>query len=68
MGCSIVAREYDLCKNLGDVDMCRAFDMSKVEVPVKFSGTQGFPSRRDARYALFGPHLASSKYEKKRGS
>ena len=30
--------------------MCGVFDMSKVEVPVKFSGTEGFPARRDARY------------------
>jgi hypothetical protein len=24
--------------------------MPKVEVPVSFSGTEGFPARRDARY------------------
>ena len=45
----ILAREYDLYKNLGDVDMCRVFGKSKVEVPVIFFGTAGFSARRDAR-------------------
>jgi len=31
--------------------MCRVFDMFKVEVPVVFSGTEGFPPRRDGRYS-----------------
>ena len=30
--------------------MCGVFDMSEVEVPVKFSGTEGFPPHRDGRY------------------
>ena len=50
LGCSIVAREYDLCKILGCIDMGRVFDVSKVKVPLIFSGTEGFPARRDARY------------------
>jgi len=32
--------------------MCRVFDMSKVKVPVIFSGTEGFPPRRDGRYLI----------------
>jgi len=31
--------------------MCRVFDMSKVKVPIIFSGTEGFPPRRDGRYS-----------------
>ena len=27
--------------------------MPKVEVPVIFSGTEGFPARRDARYIFY---------------
>ena len=46
---SIVAREYDVCKYLGDVDVCRVFDVSKVKVPVLFPGTEGFPPHRDGR-------------------
>ena len=49
--CSIVAREYDLYKSLGCIDMCRVFDVSKVKVPVIFFGTAGFSARRDARYS-----------------
>lgn len=30
--------------------MCRVFDRFKVEVPGIFSGTEGFPPRRDGRY------------------
>jgi hypothetical protein len=29
------------------------FIMLKVKVPVMFSGTKGFPARRDARYIMF---------------
>jgi hypothetical protein len=34
--------EYDLYKILGDVDMCKEFDMFKVKVPIIFFGTVGF--------------------------
>ena len=30
--------------------MCGVFGMSKVKVPVFFSGTEGFPPHRDGRY------------------
>jgi len=45
-----VAREYDLYKYLGDVDMCEVFNVFEVEVPVNFLGTEGFSPRRDRRY------------------
>jgi hypothetical protein len=51
--CSRVAREYDLYKSLGDIDMCKDFDMFKVKVPVISSGMEGFPLRRDGRYETF---------------
>jgi hypothetical protein len=31
------------------------FMMLKVKVPVSFSGTEGFPARRDARYSVHKP-------------
>ena len=49
LGWSIVAKEYDLYKSLGCIDMCKIFDRFEVEVPAKFSGTEGFPPRRDGR-------------------
>jgi len=30
--------------------MCIDLEMLKIKVPIKFSGTQGFPLRRDRRY------------------
>jgi len=48
--CSRVAMEYDLYKSLGDVDMCRKFDMFEVQVPIIFFGTVGFSPHRDGRY------------------
>jgi hypothetical protein len=36
--CSRVAIEHDLYKSLGDVNMCRKFDMFKVQVFIIFSG------------------------------
>jgi len=41
--------EHDLYKNLGDIDMCREFDMFKVKVYVIFFGTVGFSLRREGR-------------------
>jgi hypothetical protein len=32
--------------------VCMDFKMLKVKVPIIFSGTQGFPARRDGRYSL----------------
>jgi len=42
--------EHDLYKSLGDVDMCREFDIFKVKVPIIFFGTVGFSPHRDRRY------------------
>jgi hypothetical protein len=40
--------------------MCTDFKMFKVKVPINFSGTQGFPARRDGRYKR--KSLIDSKY------
>jgi len=42
-----VAKEHKLCKDIEDVDVCIRFEVLKVEVLIIFSGTQGFPARRD---------------------
>ena len=36
LGCLSVAREYDVYKSLGDIDMCGIFDIFKVKVPIIF--------------------------------
>jgi hypothetical protein len=41
--------EHDLYKILGDIDMCREFNMFKVKVHVIFFGTVGFSLRREGR-------------------
>ena len=33
--------------------VCTDFKMLEVKVPISFSGTQGFPARRDRRYCSF---------------
>jgi hypothetical protein len=42
--------EHDLYQSLGDVDMCRKFDMFEIQVPIIFFGTPVFSARRDGRY------------------
>ena len=44
--------EHDLYKNLGDIDMCREFDMFKVKVYIIFFGTVGFSLHREGRYTF----------------
>ena len=46
---SRMAMEHDLYRSLGDVDMCREFDMFKVKVPIIFFGTVCFSPHRDGR-------------------
>jgi hypothetical protein len=48
-----VATEYNLGKIIGDIKVCIYFKIFKVKVPINFSGTQGFPARRDKRYVLY---------------
>jgi len=45
-----MAKECFLQKIWIEIAMCGFFDLFKVNVPVRFSGTQGFPARRDGRY------------------
>ena len=45
-----VAKEYNLYKRLGDINICGVFDIFKVKVSVIFSGTGVFPPRRDGCY------------------
>ena len=47
--CSGVAMEHDLYKSLGDIDMCRKFDMFEVKLYVIFLRTVGFSLRREGR-------------------
>jgi hypothetical protein len=39
--------KHDLYKNLGDIDMCREFDIFKVKVYIVFSGTVDFSPCRE---------------------
>jgi len=41
--------EHDLYKSLGDVEICRKFDMFEVQVPIIFFGTLVFSACRDGR-------------------
>jgi hypothetical protein len=41
--------EYNLLKIIKDIEVCIDFKILKVKVPINFSGTQGFPARRDGR-------------------
>jgi len=42
--------EYNLQEITRDIKVCTDLKMLKVKVPIIFSGTQGFPLRRDGRY------------------
>jgi hypothetical protein len=44
-----VATGYNLQKIIRDIAVCIDFTMFKVNIPVKFSATWGFPLRRDGR-------------------
>jgi hypothetical protein len=44
-----VAIEHSLKENIGDVKVRTDFNMLEVKVPIIFSGTWGFPLRRDGR-------------------
>ena len=60
--CLEVAMEYDLCKNIGYINVCTEFDIFKVKVYIIFLGTMDFSARREGRYSanlqsgLFGRH------------
>jgi len=45
-----VAAEHNLCRNIGDIDVCTEFKMLKVKVPINFLGTVDFSQRREGRY------------------
>ena len=49
-----MAIEHELCKNIGDIDVCTEFDIFQVEVHIIFLGTVGFSLRREGRYLSFG--------------
>jgi len=44
-----IAIEYDFQNSIEIVSVYIVFFKLKVKVPVIFSGTEGFPARRDAR-------------------
>jgi len=46
---SEVATEYNLQKIIREMALCIDLVILKVKVPVKISGTEGFPARRDGR-------------------
>jgi hypothetical protein len=48
--CLGLAIEYDLYKEIRDIDMCIDFEMLKVKVPIRFLGTMGFSPHREGRY------------------
>jgi hypothetical protein len=48
-GCSGVAMERDVYKEIGDIDVCIKFEMLKIKVPITFLGTVGFSPRREGR-------------------
>jgi hypothetical protein len=50
LGCLEVAIEHNFQDILRDIGLCIDFEIPEVKVPVIFSGTQGFPVRRDGRY------------------
>jgi hypothetical protein len=47
-----VVTECNLQRIIRDIALCINFVMLEVIVPVKFSGTEGFPARRDRRYEI----------------
>jgi hypothetical protein len=47
--CLRVAMGHDLYKSLGDVDMCRKFDIFEIQAPIIFFGIPVFSARRDGR-------------------
>ena len=46
-----VTTEYNLQKIIRDIALCVNFEILEFNVPVIFSGTEGFSARRDARYS-----------------
>ena len=46
-----VVTEYNLQKNIRDIALCINFGILESNVPVNFSGTEGFLARSDRRYA-----------------
>lgn len=47
-----VAIEYKSQHIIRSIEVCIDFKIFKVKVPIIFSGTQGFPARRDRRYHI----------------
>jgi hypothetical protein len=45
--------EHELYKDTGDFNVYTKSELLEVKVPSFFSGTQGFPARRDRRYSSF---------------
>ena len=45
-----VATEHNLQKIIRDIVLCINFKILEFNVHVIFSGTEGFPARRDGRY------------------
>ena len=45
-----MATEYNSQKIIGIITLFIVLIIFKVNVPVTFSGTEGFPARRDGRY------------------
>ena len=48
-GYSEMAMEHGLCRSTVNVDVYTEFEPLEVKVPLIFSGTVGFPRRRDGR-------------------
>jgi len=44
--------EYNLQKIIKHIALCTDFTILEVKVSIIFSGTWGFPARRDGRYIL----------------
>jgi hypothetical protein len=47
-----VAKKHDLQKFIGDIKLCRDFEMLQVKVPIDFFGTPVFSARTDGRYVF----------------
>lgn len=52
LGCLRVAMEHDLCKNIGNINVCIDFKMLKVKVPMIFLCIVGFLLPREGHYML----------------
>jgi hypothetical protein len=63
-----VAIEYELYKNIRDIDVCTEFDIFQVKVHIIFLGTVGFSLRSGGRYLEAGdegytvPHVHAAAY------